>query len=374
MQNDITHDLTYRAVSSDDFDAMIAAERYGQRSDAFDSLISGSHDHFWDPLDSRYLDYSVPFDLENKLVLPYEMFPEFGTAVVENLAEKDRIRLANENARWMISGLLHGEQGALSLCANLCNILVDPGAQEYASNQAREEARHVNAFARYIQARWGSPYPVAESLGSLLSELVHAPEVYKKLIGMQILVEGLAMSVFSAIHVLTNDPLLKRLTQLVMTDEAFHHKFGKTWADRTIPKLKAEESEVVEDWAAHCFEKLLLNLVNVREKRAIYEQFGLNWEEVREACEYRYGEQARRKQLERQSNVFRFLAKALFNSGIVTGRTRPIYAKWLDVDQLEGEVDLLDVLGDVVSQQGIEYLRDVNRSRRSMVKLKPQEE
>ncbi|HVF26688.1 MAG TPA: ferritin-like domain-containing protein [Pyrinomonadaceae bacterium] len=351
---------------------MIAVERYGQRSDAFDDLISGCHDHFWDPLDSRYIDYSEPFDLQTELVLPYEMFPEFGTAVVDKLGERERVHLANENSRWLISGLLHGEQAAHSLCANLCNILADAGAQEYASNQVREEARHVNGFARYIQARWGSPYPVGESLGGLLTELVQSPEVYKKLVGMQILVEGLAMSVFGAIHVMTNDPVLKRLTQLVMTDEAFHHKFGKAWADRTIPEMKAEERISVEDWAAHCFEKLLLNLVNVREKRVIYEQFGLDWEEVRTACEYRYGEKSRREQLGRQSNIFRFLAKTLFKSGIVTERTRPIYARWLDVDQLGEEVDGLDVLSDVVSQQGIEYLQEINRKRRSKIKLRPQ--
>ncbi len=370
MSKDFTHDSIYRAASSNDFAAMIAVERYGQRSDAFDDLISGCHDHFWDPLDSRYIEFSEPFDLEHNLVLPYEMFLEFETAALDHLSERDRIRLANENARWMMSGLLHGEQAAHALSTSLSSTLVDAGAQEYASNQAREEARHVNAFARYIQVRWGSPYPVGESLGGLLSELVQTPEIFKKLIGMQILVEGLAMSVFAAIHVMTNDPALKRLTQLVMTDEAFHHKFGKRWAERTIPKLTAEESVLVEDWAAHCFEKLLLNLVNVHEKRAIYEQFGLNWEDIRDACEFQYGEKGRRKQLERRSNIFRFLAKTLFESGIVTKRTRPLYAKWLDVNQLGEEVDSLNVLGDVISQQGIAYLQKINQERRPMIKLR----
>jgi hypothetical protein len=92
---------------------------------------------------------------------------------------------------------------------------------------------------------------------------------------MQMLVEGLAMGAFATIFKEWNDPLAKKLTQLVMTDEAFHHKFGKIWADRTIPKLSKEEHEIVENWAAHCFQTLLFNLVAPHQMTAIYAQFGL---------------------------------------------------------------------------------------------------
>ena len=112
---------------------------------------------------------------------------------------------------------MHGEQGALNLSASLCHILRDPGAQEYAANQAREEARHVTAFAKYVQSRFGKPLPVGETLGGLLSEMVNAKEVYKKIVGMQLLVEGLAMGIFASLHSKSQDPVLRRLTQLVMT-------------------------------------------------------------------------------------------------------------------------------------------------------------
>ena len=65
--------------------------------------------------------------------------------------------------------------------------------------------------------------------------------------------------------------------QLVMTDEAFHHKFGKIWADRTVPKLSREEHDIIEDWAAHCFQTLLFNLVApVRAAGPHGEAFGLD--------------------------------------------------------------------------------------------------
>ena len=78
--------------------------------------------------------------------------------VAETLADpKQRIAFINYMQLWNFSSILHGEQGALNLSASLCHVLKDQGAQEYAANQTREEARHVTAFAKYIKARWGRP-------------------------------------------------------------------------------------------------------------------------------------------------------------------------------------------------------------------------
>lgn len=362
MSEHITHDAIYYTAQRDDFPAMLEVDRYGTRTDAFDGIISATHDHFWDPMDTTYLDFSTPFDLKNEFLMPPETCPELQSAVADKLDEGQQIHLANESTRWSISGILHGEQGALSLSASLCHILVDPGAQEYASNQTREEARHVTAFSRYISTRWGRPYPVGEALGGLLEELVGAEEVYKKLVGMQMLVEGLAMGAFANFHSKTNDPLLKRLTQLVMTDEAFHHKFGKIWADRTIPKLGTEEHNRVEDWAAQCFETVLFNLVNIRQKQVIYEQFGLDWQWVRDACREVYTDKDRRETLKESTNIFRVLVKTLLKSGIITDRTRPIYSHWVDMEEMAGENE--DMVGYAIADEGIAYLKDINRGRK----------
>ncbi len=362
MSGQITLDPIYNAVPSDDFPAMLDVDRYGDRTDAFDKIISATHDHFWDPLDTAYLDYGTPFDITKELIMPKDTIPELNSAVADKLDEGQQILLGNQSVRWGISGILHGEQGALSLSASLCHILLDPGAQEYASNQTREEARHVTAFSRYIQVRFGSPYPVGNALGGLLKELVAAEEVYKKLVGMQMLIEGLAMGAFASFHAKTSDPLLKRLTQLVMTDEAFHHKFGKIWADRTIPKLSEKEHEVVEDWAAKCFETVLFNLINIRQKQVIYEQFGLDWEWVRDACREVYTDHDRRDALKESTNIFRVLVKTLLKSGIITDRTRPLYAHWIDMDEIDGESE--DMVGYAIADEGIEYLKGINEGRR----------
>jgi hypothetical protein len=361
MVKQITKDEAYNTVSPDDFEALLEVERYGERTDAFDKIISATHDHFWDPLDKKYIDFDDDFDMDSQMILPEEMLASLRTNYVrERLDEKQRIQLGNEVARWMISSILHGEQGALSLSASLCHILRDPGAQEYAANQAREEARHVTAFSAYVKARWGSPAPVGDTLGTLLKEMVGAEEVYKKIVGMQMLVEGLAMGAFATFYTRSQDPLLKHLTQLVMTDEAFHHKFGKIWADRTVTKLSEEERNIIEDWAAHCFQTLLFNLVNPEQMKDVYARFGLDHKEIMaEFAEMVADPDAsRREQMQQATNIFRVLIKTLLKAGIITDRTKSFYAAYVDMDELKGEGD--EMIGDAIAEEGIEFLKTIN--------------
>src|SRR5215468_5061989 len=368
MADHITHDPIYNTVDRDDFAAMIDVDRYADRTGAFDKIIASTHDHFWDPTDPAYLDFNQPFDLEAQTLVPTSMIVELNSAVADRLDEGQKIRLANENTRFMLSSILHGEQGALSLSASLCQILREPGAQEYAANQAREEARHVAGFSRYVAARWGAPLRSGATLASLLDEVVRAPEVYKKLVGMQMLIEGLAMGAFATLQVRGRDPLLRRLVQLVMSDEAFHHKFGKIWAERTVPRLSEEEHARVEDWAARCFQTLLFNLVNSEQKQEIYGHFGLDWRWVRSAVLESFGDADRRDNLRQQTNIFRVLVKTLVKAGIITERTRATYAAWVDLDELRRESD--EVVGSDVAEATLAELREINRGRRRIGRVR----
>ena len=356
----ITKDIIYDAVAPDDFESMLELDRYGNRSTAFDKIISATHDHFWDPLDKKYIDFDEPFDMENEMLLPEEMIVSLSTDYVSShLSDwKTRVRFANQSALRTFSSILHGEQGALNLSASLCHVLKDQGAQEYAANQTREEARHVTAFAKYIKARWGRPVECGPTLKALLVDIIGSPEVYKKIIGMQMLVEGLAMGAFATFFKVTNDPLCKKLMQLVMTDEAFHHKFGKIWADRTIPHLTEKEHEVIEMWAAHCFQTLLFNLVAPTQQRDLYEEFGLDPDRVIAEMATMITDETRREGMKEQSNIFRVLVKTLLNAGIITDRTRGFYATYVDMDELKGEGDRM--IGDDIAEEGIKYLQEIN--------------
>ncbi|ODT86803.1 ferritin-like domain-containing protein, partial [Phenylobacterium sp. SCN 70-31] len=330
------------------------------RSTAFDKIISATHDHFWDPLDKKYIDFDEPFDMENQSILPEDMVVSLQTKYVsDHLSDpKDRIRFINGFALRSFSSILHGEQGALNLSASLCHVLKDQGAQEYAANQTREEARHVTAFAKYIKARWGRPVECGPTLKALLIDIIGSPEVYKKIVGMQMLVEGLAMGAFATFFKVSNDPLAKKLMQLVMTDEAFHHKFGKIWADRTIPHLSEKEHEIIELWAAQCFQTLLFNLVGPSQQRSLYEEFGLDPDIVIAELAEIITDEDRREGMKEQTNIFRVLVKTLLNAGIITDRTKAFYAMYVDLDELRSEGDKM--VGDDIAEEGIRYLQEIN--------------
>jgi hypothetical protein len=240
-------------------------------------------------------------------------------------------------------------------------VLYDQGAQEYAANQTREEARHVTAFAKYVKSRWGRPVPCGAALKALLVEIIEAPEVYKKIIGMQMLVEGLAMGAFANGFRYNRDPVAKRLFQLVMTDEAFHHKFGKIWADRTVPKLTPEEHAVIEDWAAHCFQFLLFNLLAPDQQRDLYEEFGLDPDKVLAAVQEVATDDYRREDMKDATNIFRVLIKTLLNAGIITDRTRALYAVYVDMEELKAEGD--SMVGDAIAAEGVKFLQEINFSK-----------
>ena len=362
MAQQITYDKAYDTVAPEDFPAMLEVPRYGRRSNAFDSIISATHDHFWDPLDKNYIDFDLPFDMATTPIVPIDNIVELRSAVADRLDDRQKIQLANDVTHWSVSNLLHGEQGALSLSASLCHILLDPGAQEYAANQAREEARHVAGFTRYIAKRWGDPLPVGPTIAGVLNDLVSTQEVYKKIVGMQMLIEGIAMGSFATLNAQTNDPVLRRLVQLVMSDEAFHHRFGRLWASKTIKHLSPDEHKKVEDWSAQLFQMLLFNLINAEQKQVIYAKYGLEWQWVRDAMKEIFTDEDRRAQLKNSTNIFRVLIKTLLHAGIITKRTAPLYAVWVDMKELEAEGD--GIPGDIVADEMLITLREINAKRR----------
>ena len=129
----ITKDELYDAVPPTDFGAMLEIDRHLNRSTAFDKIISATHDHFWDPLDKKYIDFNDDFDPDTTDFIPDYMVPSLQTKYVEEFfADKpaERLRFKSQIGRWIMSSILHGEQGALNLSASLCHVLRDPGAQE----------------------------------------------------------------------------------------------------------------------------------------------------------------------------------------------------------------------------------------------------
>jgi hypothetical protein len=126
----------------------------------------------------------------------------------------------------VLSQFLHGEQGAL-ICTGLITATVPwIDAKYYAATQVMDEARHVEVFGRYIEEKLGRSYPINANLRALLDNIVADSRWDITYLGMQIMVEGLALAAFGFMHTMTQEPLLKELLRYVMSDEARHVAFG----------------------------------------------------------------------------------------------------------------------------------------------------
>ena len=181
---------------------------------------------------------------------------------------------------------------------------------------------------------------------------------------MQMLVEGLAMGAFANGYRYNADPLAKKLFQLVMTDEAFHHKFGKIWADRTVPMMTKAERDLVEDWAAHCFQSLLFNQAMPAQQAAIYASFGLDPERVAAGFEDMAAKRDPNRKMRGETNAFRVMIKTLLTGHIITERTRGFYGAYVDMDELQAEGPVMP--GEAIAEDGIAYLQAINFKARGV--------
>jgi len=140
--------------------------------------------------------------------------------------DKEWLAFNMDQRRWMLSQFLHGEQGALLCTAKIVETVPWIDAKYYASTQVMDEARHVEVFARYLDEKLSGHYPINAHLKMLLDDIVTDSRWDMTYLGMQIMVEGLALAAFGFMHMMTTEPLLKQLLRYVMSDEARHVAFG----------------------------------------------------------------------------------------------------------------------------------------------------
>ena len=191
--------------------------------------------------------------------------------------EKKQEFWLHQNA-WSLSQFLHGEQGALLVASQLTACAPTYNAKLYAASQTFDEARHVEAFNKYIQQRIGLMYPINTSLKSILDKILTDPRWDLKFIGMQIIIEGLALSAFNTARETTPDPVLKELIYLVTRDEARHVTFGVNYLEEFVQTLSEEEKNERAEFA---YEACVVS----RERLVatdVFSHFGWDVEEARQ--------------------------------------------------------------------------------------------
>jgi P-aminobenzoate N-oxygenase AurF len=144
----------------------------------------------------------------------------------EHFTEREWTNLVIEGQNWRLSQFMHGEQGALLCTAKIVESVPWIDAKYYAATQVMDEARHVEVFAKYLDTKLTGHYPINAHLKMLLDDIINDSRWDMTYLGMQVMVEGLALAAFGFMHMLTQDPLLKQLLRYVMSDEARHVAFG----------------------------------------------------------------------------------------------------------------------------------------------------
>ncbi len=154
-----------------------------------------------------------------------------------------------ENRKWTLSQFLHGEQGALLCTAKITETVPWYDAKLYAATQVVDEARHVEVFGRYLDEKMGGGYQVNAHLRMLLDDIIGDSRWDMTYLGMQVMVEGLALAAFGFMHQMTEEPLLKKLLRYVMSDEARHVAFGVLSLKEVYAEMSDAEMKVRQEFA-----------------------------------------------------------------------------------------------------------------------------
>jgi hypothetical protein len=163
--------------------------------------------------------------------------------------EKEWIQFGIESQNWTLSQFMHGEQGALVCTAKIVESVPWIDAKYYASTQVMDEARHVEVFAKYLDTKLSGHYPINAHLRMLLDDIITDNRWDMTYLGMQIMVEGLALAAFGFMHAMTTEPLLKQLLRYVMSDEARHVAFGVLSLQDYYTELSAAELRERQEFA-----------------------------------------------------------------------------------------------------------------------------
>jgi len=168
---------------------------------------------------------------------------------VEKWGEDEWTRHSIESQNWTLSQFLHGEQGALICTAQIVETVPWIDAKYYAATQVVDEARHVEVFARYLDTKLSGHYPINAHLKMLLDDIIADNRWDMTYLGMQIMVEGLALAAFGFLHQMTTEPLLKQLLRYVMSDEARHVAFGVLSLQEFYSQLTSAEIRERQEFA-----------------------------------------------------------------------------------------------------------------------------
>ncbi len=207
---------------------------------------------------SQWNSNDLPWDTDvdqEKVVIANQALNNFGENMdttgtpFEKWGDKEWVEFGIQSQNWTLSQFMHGEQGALICTAQIVETVPWIDAKYYASTQVMDEARHVEVFAKYLDEKLSGHYPINAHLKMLLDDIIADSRWDMTYLGMQIMVEGLALAAFGFMHQFTTEPLIKQLLRYVMSDEARHVAFGVLSLQEYYDQLSAKEIRERQEFA-----------------------------------------------------------------------------------------------------------------------------
>ncbi len=221
---------------------------------------------------STAIDWSRPIGKEGPVLNVAVAFQ--GTQFFSRLTPEEQKEVEIKVSAWRLSQFLHGEQGALLVASQLVNPLPELDAKLYASTQVVDEGRHVEVFERYVK-QLHKIYPVDPLLKGLIDEILVSELWELKLLGMQMLIEGLAIAAFNLMRKQTGDPTLAELLDYVLQDEGRHVNFGYFALKRSIPAMDEPTRGYLEDFALKACDAMY-----ARDERTGFQSIKTVWNEM----------------------------------------------------------------------------------------------
>jgi len=246
------------------------------------------------------------------------------------LPEEERLEYMRHDQAWSLSQFLHGEQGAMLVASQLVSCAPTYQAKLYAASQTFDEARHVEVFAKYLQQIHGIEYPINKNLKSLIDKILSDERWDLKFIGMQIIIEGLALAAFQTTKETSNCPLLRQLVHYVIRDEARHVTFGVNYLQEFLETLSEQE---VEDRAMFAYEAVV-----VMRARIINTELPARWFNMSEEAIL---EMVVNDETQDMFNnmLFSRVMPNLKKIGLLTDKVMPLYEKLNLTSYIEAESD-----------------------------------
>jgi hypothetical protein len=267
---DVAKRISYRLDTLWDFD-------YEPTHQELESLYETAKKNQWNA--STAIDWSRPVGKEGPVLNVHMAFQ--GTDFFERLTDEQKKEVEIRVSAWRLSQFLHGEQGSLLVCGQLVNSVPELDAKLYGATQVVDEGRHVEVFERYVK-KLHKIYPVDPLLKGLVDEILASPSWELKLLGMQMLIEGLAIAAFNLMRQQTGDSTLADLLEYVLQDEGRHVNFGYFALKRAIPAMDPARRAELEEFALRACDAMYGRdeHTGFRSIRAVWYEMGWDGEEI----------------------------------------------------------------------------------------------